>query len=167
MKKGNTLVIIVILALVAVAGFLVWQKSQVQPKSEQAPPPLSEDAIEQVDLSKQPVWAQNLQVTSKLGTGARGLKMITYTVTGMPAGAIQSLTYEIGYQTSDKGYQGDLSNTPTQVGGKTTVTITSELGTCSTKTCVFWNGVKTADMRLDFKATDGSTPAWSKSLNLQ
>jgi hypothetical protein len=154
MKKALPLVLVI---LVVVAGFLVWQKSQVkiEPKPE-----VTETGIKKIDLSTQPEWVQKLTVTAKKGSSANGLANFTLSVSGITP-SVASLTYIAQYQTSNKGTQGALGMTPTKVvNGSVTKVI--DLGTCSTKSCVRHDGVTAVEIELDF--SDGSI--WTGTVNL-
>lgn len=151
--------------LVLVLVFMVWQKSQVKPVENPVPAPVAE--VKKVDLSTQPDWVQKLEVTAKKGQSANSLENVTVTVKGLPKGMVDSVNYVIQYQTSNKGAQGALSSKPVDVSGATTFTKTIDLGTCSTKSCVRHDGVTTVDLELDFLTSDGSSPVWSKTLDLK
>lgn len=163
MKSFPKLVVGLIVVLVVVAGFLVWQKSQVKPPAP-APTTSSEFIIKKVDLSTQPEWVQKLDVTAKKGHSANGLENVTVTVKGLVG--VQTISYVIQYQTTNKGAQGALSTTPLKIDGATTWTKTIDLGTCSTKSCVRHDGVTAVDLELDFTTTAGDQPLWSKTLSL-
>lgn len=152
MKKGLP---IIILLLIGVVGFLVWQKSQVKVE-----PIKQETTIKKIDLSTQPEWVQKLKVSARKGTSANSLANFTLTVEGLAG--VESLTYVVQYQTSNKGAQGALSMTPIKVSGPT-FTKTIDLGTCSTKSCVRHDGVTSIDVELDFMPTG----IWTGTLNLQ
>ena len=151
--------------LVGVAGLLIWQKSQTKPLVVSTT--LQESMVKKVDLSTQPEWVQKLEVTVKKGVSANSLQNITITVKGLPKDKVNSVNYVIQYQTSNKGAQGALSSKPINVSGATTFTKTIDLGTCSTKSCVRHDGVTSVDLELDFAVSDGSTPVWSKTLDLK
>ncbi len=150
---------VVIVFLVGVAGFLVWQKSQVKVE----PPVKQEVGIKKVDLSAQPDWVQKLEVTARKGQSANGLENVTILVKGLVK--VETVNYVLQYQTSNKGAQGALSSKPIAVTG-TAFTKTIDLGTCSTKSCVRHEGVTSVDLELDFTTSDSSKPTWSKTINL-
>ncbi len=155
--------LIVVLALIA--GFLIWQKSQVKPQ-EPAIPQSASPAIKKVDLASQPEWVQKLSVTAKKGQSPNGLANFTVTVSGMPADLVQAVNYVVQYQTSNKGAQGALSSVPIAVNGATTFTKTIDLGTCSTKSCVRHDGVTSIDVELDFTTSSGESPTWTGTIPL-
>lgn len=140
----------IVLVLVGISGWLVYQKSQVKP-------------VEKIDLSTQPEWVQKLDVTARKGQSANGLENVTILVKGLVN--VESVNYVLQYQTSNKGAQGALSSKPIEVTG-TTFTKTIDLGTCSTKSCVRHEGVTSVDLELDFTTSDGSKPTWSKTVSL-
>lgn len=164
MKNLDKIVVGVVLLLVAVAGFLVWQKSQVKPVLA---PTQSATEIKKIDLSTQPEWVQKLDVSTKKGVSANGLENVTVTVKGIPKGLVDSVSYVIQYQTTNRGAQGALSSKPVDVSGATTFTKTIDLGTCSTKSCVRHEGVTAVDLELDFTTSSGDKPTWSKTLDLK
>lgn len=151
--------------LVLVVGFLIWQKSQL--KLPEKGTPASEVTVKKVDLASQPQWVQKLDVSAKKGVSANGLENVTVTVKNIPQGLVDSVSYVIQYQTTNKGAQGALSSTPVMVSGATTFTKTIDLGTCSTKSCVRHEGVTAVDLELDFITTAGDKPTWSGTLQLQ
>lgn len=154
--------VIVVLLLLAVGGYFLYQKSQVK-----APETSQETMVRKIDLSTQPEWVQKLDVTAKKGRSANGLENVTVTVKDIPAGLVTSVTYVMQYQTTNKGTQGALSTKPIDVAGATTFTKTIDLGTCSTKSCVRHEGVTSIDLELDFTTTSGDTPIWEKTLDLK
>ena len=155
MKKGLPIIIVL---LIAVAGFLFWQKSQVAPIEPK--PEVTETGIKKIDLSTQPKWVQDLKVSGKKGRSGNGLDNFTLTVTGIDS-AITSLTYVVEYQTTNKGTQGALAMSPQEV-SKGSFTKAIDLGTCSTKSCVRHEGVTSVQVELDF--SDGSI--WTGDVNL-
>lgn len=156
---GIGLVVVLLLAL----GLMVWQKSQVRPATE---PAKQESAIKKVDMATQPDWVQKLQVTTKRGVSPNTLQNVTFTVSGLPSGLVQSLDYILQYQTANKGSQGAMSTKPINIGGKTEYSKLVEFGSCSTKTCVHFDGVTAIDLELDFTTTASEKFSWSKSLTL-
>ena len=155
---------IIIGILVLVAGFIVWQKSQVATKDTRSK--IQDASVKKVDLSTQPDWVQKLQVSAKKGVSGNGLENFTLTVTGIPTGMVSTVSYVVQYQTTNKGTQGALSSTPITVNG-TSFTRTIDLGTCSTKSCVRHEGVTSVDIELDFVTSDGSKATWEKTLDLK
>lgn len=149
----------IVLVLVGISGWLVYQKSQVKPVVLPEP-----SAVKKVDLSTQPDWVQKLDVTARKGQSANGLENVTVLVKGLVK--VETVNYVLQYQTSNKGAQGALSSKPIAVTG-TTFTRTIEFGTCSTKSCVRHEGVTSIDLELDFTTSDGSKPSWSKILDLK
>lgn len=167
MKNLNKLVIgSIVVVLVVIVGFLIWQKSQVKP-AEKTPEQAPVTEVKKIDLSTQPEWVQKLDVTAKKGTSSNSLENVTVTVKGMPKDLVQGVTYVIQYQTTNKGSQGALASKPVDVLGATTFTKTIDLGTCSTKSCVRHEGVTSVDLELDFTLSDSSTPVWSGTLDLK
>ena len=164
MKNLPKFVIGAVAVLILAAVIMVWQKSQVKPVVPVAP---VVPAVTHVDLSTQPEWVQKLEVTAKKGQSANSLENVTVTVKNIPKGMVDSVNYVIQYQTSNKGAQGALSSKPVDVSGATTFTKTVDLGTCSTKSCVRHDGVTSVDLELDFTTSDGSTPVWSKTLEVK
>lgn len=150
--------IIVVVVLVGVAGFLIWPKSQVKP--------VATTTIKKIDLSTQPQWVQQLKVTAVKGRSGNGLDNVTIQASGMSAGMVQSLTYVIQYDTTNKGTQGALSSEPVVVAGAVEFKKTIDLGTCSTKSCVRHDGVTAVGVELDFTTTSGDQPIWTGTLPL-
>ncbi len=146
---AKKIIIGVVLVLVGISGWLVYQKSQVRPVV--LPEPL---AVKKIDLD----------VTARKGQSANGLENVTVLVKGLVK--VETVSYVLQYQTSNKGAQGALSSTPVVVSGATTFTKTIDLGTCSTKSCVRHEGVISVDLELDFTTSDGSKPTWFKTINL-
>ena len=163
MDKGK-IIGVVILLLLGVGGYLIYQKSQVKPVES---PAQQEAMVKKIDLSTQPEWVQKLDVTAVKGRSANGLENVTVTAKGIPAGMVTSVNYVMQYQTTNKGTQGALSSKPVAVSGATTFTKTIDLGTCSTKSCVRHEGVTSVDLELDFTTTSGDTPIWEKALDLK
>lgn len=155
---AGKIIIGIVLVLVGISGWLVYQKSQVKPVALPESP-----AVKKVDLSTQPEWVQKLDVTARKGQSANGLENVTIFVKGLVN--VEAVNYVLQYQTSNKGAQGALSSKPITVTG-TTFTKTIDLGTCSTKSCVRHEGVTSVDLELDFTTSDGSKPTWSKTVSL-
>ncbi|MCL4389927.1 MAG: hypothetical protein M1484_01315 [Patescibacteria group bacterium] len=164
-KRKIGVIAAVIIVLVGAVGLMVYQKSQVKPAATPSAVSTS-PTVAKVDLSTQPAWVQNLEVTAKKGRSANGLDNVTVTVTGIPANTVSGVTYVMQYQTTNKGTQGALSMTPIDLTGRTTFSKAIDLGTCSTSSCVRHEGVTSVDLELDFVALDGSKPVWEKTLDL-
>lgn len=162
--KNLPIIPIVIFLLVLVGGYLIYQKSQAKPT--ETPTTESETMVRKIDLSTQPKWVQDLDVTAKKGKSANGLDNVTVTVRGIPTGTVTGVTYVMQYQTTNKGTQGALSSKPIEVTG-TSFTKVIDLGTCSTKSCVRHDGVTSIDLELDFTTTSGDQPIWEKVLDLK
>lgn len=154
--------VVIVIAILSI-GFLVWQKSQVAPASQNSSKP---PAIKKVDLSTQPVWVQSLNVTATKGRSANSLDNVKISAVGFPAGMVSTLSYVLQYQTTNKGTQGALSTTPIKINGTTNWSQTIDLGTCSTKSCVRHDGVTSIDVELDFTTSSGDQPVWTKTLPL-
>lgn len=154
---------IVILLLLGLGGYFLYQKFQVKPVEA---PVQQESMVKKIDLSTQPEWVQKLDVTARKGRSGNGLDNVTVTVKGMPQGLVARVTYVMQYQTTNKGTQGALSSKPIEVTG-TTFTKTIDLGTCSTKSCVRHDGVTSIDLELDFTTTSGDAPIWEKTIDLK
>ncbi|MCL4397607.1 hypothetical protein M1403_01115 [Patescibacteria group bacterium] len=155
----NKLPVLIVLLLVVVGGFLVWQKSQAKPAIVPKPE-VTETGIKKVDLSTQPEWVQKLVVTAKKGRSANGLDNFTLTAKGIDP-TVKTLTYVVQYETSNKGTQGALVMKPQEVTNGT-YTQVIDLGTCSTKSCVRNDGVTSVEIELDF--SDGSI--WTGTISL-
>lgn len=154
---------LVILLLVIGLGFIIWQKSQVKVQPAVIVTP-TETEIKKVDLTTQPEWVQKLVVTAKKGVSGNGLANFTLTINGLSD--VESFTYIVQYQTSNKGTQGVLAMTPQKVVG-TTFSKTIDLGTCSTKSCVRHDGVTSIDLELDFVTPAGDKATWTGALDLK
>jgi hypothetical protein len=163
--KGLPLVGVGVFILAAVLGVIVWQKSQVRPQVAPPKESGSEFEIKQVDLSTQPEWVQKLQVTAKRGVSPNGLDNVTVSVKGIDK-SVESLTYVLQYDTVNRGSQGALSTSPLMLNGKVDWIKSIDLGTCSTKSCVRHDGVKSVDIELNFTSSDDSTSTWTGSLSL-
>lgn len=165
MKKSLPIVIIVVLVLLA--GGVWYVKSQFDtPVTPPTPSVQNATLAKKIDLSTQPEWVQKLVVTAKTGKSSNGLNNFTINISGMPKGMVKSLTYVASYDTSNKGSQGVLATKPLLIDGATSYIKTIDLGTCSTKSCVRHDGVKSVDLELDFTTTAGDLPMWSKTLAL-
>ncbi len=153
----------VVAVLFLVLGFIVWQKSQVPqaPKSQAVEP-----AIKKIDMASQPEWVQKLDVTTKTGVSPNTLKNVTFNVSGMPEGLVQSLDYIVQYQTANKGSQGAMSTKPIEINGKTGYSKMVEFGSCSTKTCVHFDGVTEIELELDFTTTTSEKFSFVKTIKL-
>lgn len=148
---GSSVVILLI-----IGGFIFWQKSQNQTPVSKPEYVQQESSIQMVDLKTQPKWVQDLKVTAKRGRSPNGLENFTLTMTGLDPSA-EGITYTIEYQTTDKGIQGTFSSKPVPTDGKSELSLkTIDLGTCSTKSCVRHNGVKSLTIQLDFTTKSGS-----------
>jgi hypothetical protein len=145
-NKSALLVGGVVVVVCVVVSFIIFNKPQEIPQVEEK----KETLIKEVDMAAQPEWVQNLQVTTKRGISANGLKNVTFVVKGMPEGVVENLNYIVQYQTSNKGSQGAMSTKPIEIGGKTEYAKTVDFGTCSTKTCVHFDGVTEIELELDF-----------------
>lgn len=161
MKNLSRIVPAVIVFLVVVIGFVVWQKSQVKPVPVESPAGVE---VKKVDLSTQPEWVRKLNIKAVKGRSANGLENVTIKVNGLVD--VQSLNYVLQYQTTNKGAQGVLSTKPVEVGGATFWTKVIDLGTCSTKSCVRHDGVTVVDLELDFTTSSGDHPTWTGTLSL-
>ncbi len=149
---------IVVLLLVGILGFMFWQKSQMK-----APVPVVEPTIKKVDLSTQPAWVQKLNVSAVSGRNPKnGLKTYTVTVQGLPKDSISTLSYVIQFMTTNKGSQGDFSSKPIELNGVSEYKHTGDFGTCSTKSCIVWEGVKQLDVELDFN----DSSVWTGTVSL-
>lgn len=164
-KNGPVVFVGLALLLLASGGFLVWQKSQANTPAETES--TGGTGIRKIDLSTQPEWVQKLVVSARKGTSANGLENVTFTVNGMPKGLVESFTYVLSYQTTNKGTQGALSTKPVEINGAETASKTVDLGTCSTKSCVRHEGVTAVELELDFSDSNGGSPAWSGLLELK
>lgn len=152
-----------VLILVLVLGFIIWQKSQTA--NTPAPATNSGPTIKKVDMASQPQWVQDLVVTATKGVSANGLPNVTVEVEGIAPEA-KTLEYVLQYQTANKGSQGALSTIPIQLNGATTWTKTIDLGTCSTKSCVRHDGVTEVELQLDFIDSGGNRSTWTNSIAL-
>lgn len=166
MKKSLPVIVLVVIIALVVGGIYLVKSQFETPVPPPAPAEESAMVAKKVDLSTQPEWVQKLVVTVKKGISANGLNNFTFTISGMPKGMVKSLTYVASYDTSNKGSQGVLATKPLEVGGATSFIKTIDLGTCSTKSCVRHDGVKSVDLELDFTTTSGDRPMWSKNLTL-
>jgi hypothetical protein len=166
-KKLPAIIVGTIVLLVIVIGFVFWQKSSVKTQAlPQAP------TAKKVDMKSQPLWVQNLTLAASKGTrkGSRGLDNVTITISKIPAGMVETLTYTISY--SYKTAQGDgsggfFTDTQIKVDGAETFTRTFDFGTCSTKSCVRLDGVTALDVEIDFTTKDGNTPIWSGTVDVK
>ncbi len=156
----------IILLLVGVLGFLVWQKSQVKVPASSEKKQSEAPIIKKVDLASQPEWVQKLDVKLTRGASANGLKNFTFTINNMPKGEVKSLTYIAQYQTLNKGAQGALATKPVEINGATKYSKTIDFGTCSTKSCVVHEGVTSVDLELDFISASDQESTWTKTLEL-
>jgi hypothetical protein len=154
----------IVLALILILGFVIWQKSQAPVKPEETK---KESLVKKVDLASQPEWVQKLTVTVTKGSSANGLKNFTMKVTGLPKDLVQSVDYIVQYETTNKGSQGALSTKPLDVKGATEFSKTIDLGSCSTKTCVTFDGVTAVETELDFITSDSSKFSWTGTLDLK
>lgn len=153
----------VVLVLLLILGFVIWQKSQlsVTPKA-----PVTESQIKKIDMASQPEWVQKLEVTTKSGVSPNTLKNVTFTVKGIPAGLVSTLDYIVQYQTANKGSQGAMSTKPIEIDGKTEYSKLVEFGSCSTKSCVHFDGVTVIELELDFTTTSSEKFSFVKTLTL-
>lgn len=161
MKKISPLIVFFALIgiVVFVWGFVSTGSSQSVKKTAS-----EEKAIKMVDLSTQPEWVQKLDVNIKKGKSANGLENLTLSVKGIPED-VESLKYVMSFETSNAGTQGHFSSVPIKISGEASFVKTVDLGTCSTKSCVRWNGVTKADVELDFLMISGDEATWTKTVN--
>ncbi len=165
-KKLPVIFIRLVVLFLGICGFLIWQKSQTKLPPAKVKTAQEAEGIKMVDLSTQPEWVQKLDVTAVTGRSANGLKNVTITAKGMPAGQVSTIDYVVEYQTTNKGSQGSLSSQPVEINGATTFSRTIDFGTCSTKSCVVHKGVTSVDVELDFTTTSGDKATWTKTLPL-
>lgn len=168
--KQNFLIVVLACGfiIITILGYFVWGKFS-QPAVINKEPvtkktPLFE--VKKIDLSTQPEWVQKLIVKVTKGTGQRGLASVTLNVSGMPKGLVASASYVIQYQTSNYGAQGALLSKPLDINGSEKFSKTIELGTCSTKSCVYHEGVTSIDVELDFTTTSGEQNIWTGTVQL-
>ena len=117
-------------------------------------------------MASQPEWVQKLEVTTKSGVSPNTLKNVTFTVKGIPAGLVSTLDYIVQYQTANKGSQGAMSTKPIEIDGKTEYSKLVEFGSCSTKSCVHFDGVTVIELELDFTTTSSEKFSFVKTLTL-
>lgn len=165
MKKKLPIIVLGVVALLLVGGyFLVKSQFDTPAPPSAAPVDTAPTLAKKIDLSTQPPWVQKLNVTAKPGKSPNGLDNFTIDIEGMPTGMVKSFTYVASYDTTNKGSQGVLATKPIVIDGATSYIKTIDLGTCSTKSCVKHEGVKSVDLELDFTTTAGDLPMWSKTL---
>lgn len=163
MKKTLPVIIIGLVALLLLAlGVVVWQKSQGTPAAETGP-----KKAKKVDLATQPKWVQDLVVTVTKGQGSR-LPTLTFKISGIPADMVTGLNYTAYFETSNRGTQGSQNTKDTvDIRGKTDYSHTFDLGTCSSGTCLAYQGVKSIDLELEFIGKNDEEYSWSKTLELK
>jgi len=157
----------VVVLLVVGIGLIIFQKSQVKAPVTKPAANGDEITIKKVDMASQPEWVQKLVVKVTGGTNPKnGLKTITITADGMPEGLVRSYNYVAQFETANLGTKGGLSFTPLEINGAKLLTKTFDLGSCSTKSCVRYDGVKEINLELDFTTTSGDQFTWSKVVPL-
>ncbi len=134
-------------------GFLLTQgkkeeKAQVAP----TPTPIS------VELLKQ----DEVLVTIEPGAN----RQYTLAIDKIPDG-VTTLSYEITYDTKNKGTQGIVGSLVTLKDGQTTYTNDKlTFGTCSRNKCVYDEGVSNIAVNIRFVFKDGSEKGWKGTLSL-
>jgi hypothetical protein len=162
MKGIPAIVVVAAVGLLLAGGAMVWQKSQIKTEVTRSKTP----AIKKVDLATQPAWVQKLKAAARKGTSANGLENVALIVSGLPKGEVETISYVLQYQTSNKGAQGAMSSIPVEVRGATEFSKTIDLGTCSTKSCVRHEGVTSVEVELDFVTSSGGEAVWTGIVNL-
>lgn len=166
------MIAIVVLVLLTVLGVIIYQKSQAKPLPAKAPDTQPVSGIKKVDLASQPEWVQKLAVSATRGLSPNGLQNFTVNLTGLPKDLVQSLSYVIEYQTTNKGTQGAFSSKPVDINGQIEYkSKVIDLGTCSQTTgklnCVRHEGVTSLDIELDFTTSSGDQPVWTGTIPLK
>ncbi|MBI2036277.1 hypothetical protein HYT17_01475 [Candidatus Microgenomates bacterium] len=143
----------VIIVVGILAGFWLTQgkkeeKAQVAP----TPAPVSVELLAQEEIS----------VT--IAPGAN--RQYTLTIDKIPEG-VTSLSYEITYDTKNKGTQGIVGSPVTLKSGQSKY-INDKLtfGTCSRNKCVYDEGVTNIQANIRFIFQDGSEKGWKGTLSL-
>lgn len=167
-KKLPAIIIGIVIILLAVLGFIFWQKSTIKTPT----PNTNVLTTKKVDMKSQPEWVQKLELTAVKGPrkGTRGLDNVVFTLSGMPSGMVSTLLYTMPYYyktAQGEGSGGFQTETPVKVDGAETFTRTFDFGTCSTNTCVRHDGVTAIDVQIDFRTQDGDTPIWSGTVEVK
>lgn len=169
-KKLPIIAVCIIVLLLVVLGAVIIQKSWTKTGDPKAP--LTTRMAKKIDMASQPEWVQKLQVSAVKGVrrGSRGLDNVKVTVEGIPQGMVDSLTYTMSYSYETKlgeGSGGFFTDTPVEVKGTESFTRTFDFGTCSTKSCVRHDGVKSMEIEIDFVTSAGDEPIWSGTVEVK
>ena len=143
---------IVIVGLVA--GFLLTrggEKKEVVP----TPTPTPEIVVELLP-------SDALSVSLKRGSG----QQYVLTIDEIPEG-VTGLSYEITYDTKNKGMQGIVGSPVTLKSGQTKYTNDKIIfGTCSGSKCVYDEGVSNIEVNIRLTYSDGSEKGWKGTLEI-
>lgn len=103
-----------------------------------------------------------IEVSIKPGSN----RQYVLTIDKIPDGAT-TLSYEITYDTKNKGTQGIVGSPVTLKAGQTNYTNDKlTFGTCSRNKCVYDEGVNNIQINIRFVFKDGSEKGWKGTLSL-
>lgn len=152
MKKA-VLIIVPILIIILGGGFFVLKSRQAGQGPVEPTP-----TVEQIETL--PEGALTASFTSLGGRNYR------FTLEKIPDGVV-SLSYEISYETTNRGMQGVISSPIEIKSGQTTYQNDKFLfGTCSKNKCVYDEGVSNLEITVRLVYQDNKEKIWKKSLNL-
>lgn len=150
MKKA-ALIVIPIIAILLIGGFFVLKSSQSNQGPLEPTP-----TVEQIET-----LPEDTLTASFTPLGGRSYR---FTVDKLPDGVV-SLSYEISYETTNRGTQGVISSPIEIKSGQTTYQNDKFLfGTCSKNKCVYDEGFKTVDVAIRLAFSDGKEKIWKKTL---
>lgn len=149
--KKTALITVSIVSILLIGGLFVL-KSQQAGQGPVEPTP----TVEQIETL--PEDALTASFTSLGGRNYR------FTLEKIPDGVV-ALSYEISYETTNRGMQGVISSPVEIKSGQTTYQNDKFLfGTCSKNKCVYDEGFKTVDVAIRLAFSDGKEKIWKKTL---
>lgn len=103
-----------------------------------------------------------LAISLKRGSG----RQYVLTIDKIPEG-VTGVSYEITYDTKNKGTQGIVGSPVTLKGGQTKYTNDKIIfGTCSGSKCVYDEGVSNIEVNIRLTYSDGSEKGWKGTLEI-
>ena len=143
MKKNN--LVFAALAVLVIIGTLVFVSSSKNQTS-------SVDDTEEEEEMEEAIPTVDASVKVDL-TGKNNKRAVELSVAGVPKGTT-SIEYSLSYNTKSQGLQGIIGTLETD-DGKRDYTISRELGTCSSGTCIFHEVVGPIKVEMKFSGEYG------------
>lgn len=154
-KKKNMLLFVVIGVLLLITGVITYK---VWSMSQQAPAIVEDKTMEEIPQADSSISVLIEKSRSKDNT-------IILSVKGMGQ-KINSVGYELTFESSGVIQGVTSGNKPVDVGGKDAFEREIYLGTCSKNVCKAYPGVKQVSLVLEFTDTSGKKSQFSKDYDL-